>query len=260
MNQQPASSPAKVSLLPQYAGISAVRKKNRKAPEDIPVAIDDPWPDQAPAFLKAPPKQTETVNPEEVEWIVPGKPLIEVRASRRDVIAGMYARGQMGKPEFDAARDYAQTFAVAMALPVKGVDPSNPAVQGGGGGVGPIDAVVAASERLQRIERRLTRAYGNKAVTLARDVIGRGVTVRNAAKLYARDGTATEESVRWWGGTLREVLQELAEITGHAVRGAYRNRAREEERRDRIEQAQQRRDRERRHRGKSRQRKVKPDA
>jgi hypothetical protein len=246
------SGPAKVSLLPQYGPQAKSRKKDRKAPAVVAITIDDPWPDSAPAFLKEPPKKTAGRNGHVCEWIVPVKKPIEVLASRRDVIAGMYARGQMGKPEFFAARDYAQTFATAMALPVKGVDPSAPVVSGGNNGHGAIDAVMAAGDRLKRIERGLSRAYGEAAVRLVRDVVGRGLTIEKAT-LRAMLSACDPAAVRWRGGLLRESLKELAELCGYAVRGAYANRGREERRRERIVRDQEHRDRERKQRGKARQ-------
>lgn len=242
-------APSKVSLLPQYA--PGGRRRDRKAPPIIPIVIDDPWPENAPAFLKGPPRKAQTVSERDREWVAPDKQPIEVYASRRDVIAGMYARGQIDRAMFLAARDYERIYATAMALPVKTIDPGKPMVSGGAGSADVVDAVKDAADRLRAMERRIARWNGADAVSVIRGVLVHGLTVDRFAR---RRGHGDQLGVKWWGGTLRRALEELASAAGYAVQDAYRNRAREEERRDRIAKAQERRDREKKKRGKERQR------
>lgn len=242
----PTSSPVatKVSLLPQYAPAGGKgRRRERKAAEVIPVAIEDPWPEHAPAFLREPPKRAQSRNGEAAEWITPEKPKIEVLASRRDVIAGMHRRGWMDDAMFYAARDYQRTFETALALPIKTIDPSRPVVSGGTGRAAEVvDAVREAAVRMARIERGISRRYGAEAVAFCRDVLGQGLTIERAAH---RRGDGDKERVRWWGTTMRKCLETIAEGAGYAVHGAYKNRRRQDKRREDERERQERRLKER---------------
>jgi hypothetical protein len=138
------TTPGKVSFLHHYA--SPKRGKRKEAPV-LPILVDDPYALGEPAMLRQEPKKAETDNPDFSEWITPAKKPIEILVSRRDVIAGMYSRGQIDKAMFLAARDYERIYTVTMALPVKTIDPSTPVVSGGEGNDA-VDAVRAASDKL----------------------------------------------------------------------------------------------------------------
>lgn len=164
----------------------------------------------------------------------------------------MFARGQLDKAMFLAARDYERTYALAMALPLKTVDPSAPVVSGGGRGAsGMVDAVRDAADRLRRMERRLSQRYGGEAVALCREVLGGGLTIERAA---ARRGDGDRQRVAWWGGMFRQSLRELAEVCGFAVRGAYANRRRDEARREAERERAEQKDREAQRAGQERRR------
>jgi hypothetical protein len=122
----------------------------------------------------------------------------------------MYARGQLDKAMFLAARDYERIYATAMALPVKTIDPSAPVVSGGSGTADLVDAVKDAADRLARMEGRLRKQYVAEAVTLVREVLGDGLTVERAAR---KRGDADKDlAIKWWGGMLRRSLQELCPL------------------------------------------------
>ncbi len=227
---------AKVSMLHHYG--------RRAAGAVLAILSDDPWAAEEPARRRPPPRGAQTANPGAAEWVAPPKRPIEVYASRRDVIAGMYARGQIDRAMFAAARDYERLYATAAALPVRTADPTRPAVSGAGRGAEEaIDAVRRAAARLRRIETRLARRYGVEAVLLVRDVIGRGQPVHAAA---AGRGEGDRPRREWWGGLLRRALAALAEICGHAVEGAYDARRRSEARAARAARARPRQKRQKR--------------
>lgn len=223
---------AKISLLAQYGKRAGKRGARKDVTQVQPILVDDPWAVGEPVV-----RSKDAV----AEWIAPRKPLIEVYASKRDVIAGMYARGQIDKAMFLAARDYAAIYETAMSLSVRGIDPAAPVVSGGTGR-DTLEAVADAASRLKGIETRLRRPQGDDAVALVRDVLGQGSTIQHAAE---RRGEPTRQGVEFWGGRLQRALQQLAEITGYAVRGAYRNRRRNEERKERERERQERADMER---------------
>jgi hypothetical protein len=111
---------------------------------------------------------------------------------------------------------------------VKSVDIEAPVISGGQRDYAAgIDQALAALDELQHIEVQLQRKSGEDGVTLLRDVLGRGITIENAAK---ERGKGDGARVSWWGGTFRRCLRHLAEITGFAVRNAYENQRREDAR------------------------------
>lgn len=229
--QSATPSPAKHSLLQQYAALKPVKARGRRneKPQVQPILVDDPMSLDEPAVRRGPPPRAETVSGDVREWIAPARKPIEIFASKRDVIAGMYARGQIDKAMYLAARDYQTVFETAMSLSVRGIDPSAPVVSGGAGNE-MLDAVAEATRRLARFERRLARQHGADGVAIMREVVGEGSTTERYAK---RRGHGDKQAIGHWGFTLRRAMQTLAEATGYAVRGAYANRRRQEERRER---------------------------
>lgn len=246
-----AATPRAHSLLDRYG---PTKKRARKEePRVQPIVIDDPYAAEFPAVLREAPRSGDaSITAQQKsgikqgsaaashEWIAPPKRPIEVLASSRDGLAGMFARRFIDKAMFLAGRDYQSVYELAAALRIKTVDPSMPPISGGSGGEA-IDAVAAAADRLKRIEARLAKSYGAEAVQFVREVLGDGLTVERAA---VRRGEGDRPRVEWWGGLLRRCLRELAEASGFAVRGAYRNRAREAERLERERRREEKRERE----------------
>lgn len=237
--QTTSTAPAKHSFLHHYAQPKGKAARRKAITAVLPIETDDPYAFGELPTEKAPPKGTETVNPEARELIVAEKKPIVVYASKRDVIAGMYARGQIDKAMYLGAIEYAGTFERAMALSVRGVDTSAPVVSGGSGN-DMVDTVAEAVRRLARLEARIRNDHGRAGVNLVRDVLGDGLTIERSAK---RRGGGGRQAAEWCGGTLRRCMEVLAEACGHAVRGAYRNRQRQEERRERDRKRQEARDR-----------------
>ncbi len=236
--QTAIAQPQKVSLLHQYGQISAVRKRRRK-PDVLPVLVDDPYAAGEKATLAQPPRGAKTLAGG--EWVVPMKQPVEVYASRRSAVANLYGQGLIDKAMFAAALTYERVYATAMALPVKTVDPGNPVVSGGGGAREAIDAVIAASNELERIETYLCNRHGSECIALVRAVAAQGLTVERFARERGETGRVR---VKWWGGLFRRALEVLAEASGQAVKNAYENREREETRLEREAKRRERKERE----------------
>jgi hypothetical protein len=223
------------SLLGQYNGV-------KHSPRVAAIVIEDPYAaySQGPATAVAPPQSAAT-NDGPVEWRAPARPRLEVLAAiRDDVAAKMYARHQIDEASFLAARNYQSVYERAEAARrVSSVDLEMPPISGGrGGDFQGADMVLRATKELKQIEGALLKRSGEDGVILIRDVLGVGKTIEAAA---AERGDS--DGPRIWGGTFRRCLRHLAEITGFAVPGAYRNlqhRMQQEQR-----QLQQERERER---------------
>src|SRR5258706_357259 len=152
----------------------------------------------------------------------PVRPRIEVLAAiRDDVAAKMFARRQIDDACFMAARAYQATYERAEALRrIKSVDVSMPPISGSVAQFEGIDGALRAARELKRIEAALSQRAGDDGVDLIRDVLGAGKTIELAAR---ERGDDDKQRIGWWGGTFRRSLRHLAEISGFAVQGAYRN-------------------------------------
>ncbi len=73
-------------------------------------------------------------------------------------------------------------------------------------------------------------------MTLLRDVLGRRITIENAVRERS-EGEPVQ--VSWWGGAFRRFLRTLAKVTGFAVRNAYENAQRGDERQAEVRQRQE---------------------
>jgi hypothetical protein len=253
MSLEISAAPAKHSLIHLYAPLRPIKrgraKHRRKEPPVIPVLVDDPMAIGEDPFLRAPPKGAQTVS-DRGELVVPHKKPVEVYTTN-NVIARMWMRGQIDKAMFSAARVYEQTYTAAMALKVKTVDPCAPVVSGGSSAADVIDGVLDATNHLERLEKGLRKRYGDEAVALVREVLGDGLTFEKAAR--RRGDGDRQRAVEWWGTMMRRCLQELAEASGNAVRGAYKNIQRQEERAEAKRKQIEHDDREKKSRGKRRQ-------
>jgi hypothetical protein len=198
------------------------------------IEIDDPYatPQHETAALVARPGRGAADSPDApCEWLAPRRERIKVMASTRDVVTGMFARRQIDDAMFQAARNYQRLHERAGQLgSVRSIDLSAPQVSGRlRGDFEHLDVQLRALHELQHVEAQLLRKTGEDGVALLRDVLGRGITVENAAK---ERGDDDEARVRWWGGTFRRCLRHLAEVTGFAVKNAYENIKREDARQD----------------------------
>jgi hypothetical protein len=225
------------SLLPQYGK----RSQNQRI---AAIKIEDPYDTSAhsPATAVAPPQGTVT-DDGPAEWQAPARPRIEVLAAiRDDVAAKMFARRQIDDACFLAARAYQTTYERAEALRrVKSVDLSMPPISGAVAQFEGIDNALRAAKELKRIERELSQRAGDDGVELIRDVLGAGKTIESAAR---ERGDDSGRRMEWWGGLFRRCLRHLAEISGFAVQGAYRNLHKKIRREREVENTRERNKRE----------------
>jgi hypothetical protein len=117
-------------------------------------------------------------------WQAPVRPPIRVVATiRDDVAAKMYARHQIDRASYLAARKYQSIHEVAEGTRIRSCDPSMPAISGGQGDAAEgIDHRLRARRDLERLEGQLAERYGREAVNLLRDVLGAGRTIQAAAR------------------------------------------------------------------------------
>ena len=182
-----------------------------RIPSDARVAvieIEDPAgiSAYAEATLMPPPRRAVTGRNEgEREWVAPQRPKLKVIAAvRDDMVAKMYARRQIDRACFMAARDYQGVFEIAQSARIRSVDLSMPVIENSRTDrAQAIDVHRHAADRLRRLDRALLRRFGEDGVELVRDILGRGHTVQQAA--HDR-GDTTKQPVNWWGGFFRRCL------------------------------------------------------
>lgn len=207
------------SLLDQYGG---------RIPQEARIAavdIDDPYgiAADAVASLGAPPAGSEQLEGAVRSWYAPRPPRIRVVAALRDdVVAKMFARRQLDKASFLAARDYQALAEVSESGRLRGLDLTSPPVSGRGhnNGAG-IDAQHRATVALSRINNQLGRQHGGEGLWLVRDILVHGLTVEAAAR---KRGATTKQHTGFWGALFRQCLRCLAVMLGYASASYARRR------------------------------------
>lgn len=213
--KRPHSPKPKVhDLRGHYAGV----------PKDARIAVldvDNPFPDHhATATLAQPPAGARTMDGPPT-WHVPPQAKIKIiAATRSDVPALLFARHQIDRACFLAARAYAQLLETVDAVRLKSVDVSAPHVSGTRYDTAyeSIAARRGAAKQLRSVERTLAKRYGAEGLMLTRDILGAGRTIETAAR---ERGVADKQNLRWLGGLLRRCLRLLACLLGFASWGAY---------------------------------------
>lgn len=202
------------SLLDQYPKIPPGAKV-------VAIDIDDPYGVPSDAVSKrvaAPAGSTKQNGP--ANWQAPEQPLIRVIASvRSDVAAVMFARNQIDKACFRAARGYQELYEVTHSSRLKSCDLDavhSGAVSGSSYGV---DLKRRARVALMKAENQIAQKFGAEGVHVLRDVLALGKTLERAA---AERGELTKNNIGWLGGFFRRVLKALAVVLGYATAGAYK--------------------------------------
>ena len=205
------------SLLDQYARI----------PQEARIAavdIDDPYgvPADATAKLAPPPYGSDQQDGAVRTWLAPRPPRIRVVAALRDdVVAKMFARRQLDRASYLAARDYQALAEMSEAGRLRGLDLTSPPVSGGTNTGGSVDLQHRATVALQRINNQLHRQHGGEGLSLVRDILVRGLTVEAAARMR---GAATKAACGFWGALFRRCLRCLAIALGYATSNYSRGR------------------------------------
>lgn len=132
---------------------------------------------------------------------------------RDDPIGQMAKRAQIEPLQLEAARVWQAWHDAAQIGGVRGIDPANMRVDGGGLYPEPVsDLQRAAIKRLVRADMRL----GETGATLVRRILGDRMHIKQVAAIM---GDTSERGVRYIGRRLAECLDTLVRVTGVAIEG-----------------------------------------
>jgi hypothetical protein len=137
----------------------------------------------------------------------PGTQITVLRSLRDDPLARLHDRRQIGDVQYKAGRLWQQDYEAAEIGSARGIDPAKDVVDGGRFAEPNTDRRLAAASRLTRDNAKL----GMIAEMLLRDVLGRGLMIRQAAE--AR-GFSDKASLEFYGRLFRESLNTIAALRG----------------------------------------------
>lgn len=135
--------------------------------------------------------------------------IIVMRSTRSDPLAEMNARGQIDGCDYVAGRHWQAAWENAEIGGVRAIDPGKEPVDGGR-----LPEVLSDRQRRAVVDlRQATKALGRDGDRLVRDILGAGMTVRDAATVR---GLTSEPDRKYVGKRLRECLATLADLYGYA--------------------------------------------
>lgn len=146
----------------------------------------------------------------------PGEKIMVLRSLRDDPLAAMHAAGQVDQCQYMAGRHWQKALELSEVGSVKAIDPGKEAVDGGQ----LADPISEPQQKAIRDLARVDKALGMDGAALVRDVLGKGLTVADAAR---RRGLETESGRKYLGKRFRECLDTMAFVLGHStspLRGA----------------------------------------
>lgn len=132
-----------------------------------------------------------------------------LRSIRDDQLAGMYSRSQIDDAQYRAGRKWQQLYEISEIGAVRAIDPSKEAVDGGRSPEPLTDKQLDAFKALGECNRVLGVGGGD----LVRDVLGRGLTIAQAAQ--GRE-YYTERETKYLGHRFRICLESMAIHWGFA--------------------------------------------
>jgi hypothetical protein len=144
--------------------------------------------------------------------VEPGDKIIVMRSLRDDPLAAMHNSRQVDEAQFLAGRHWQRQHETAELGVIKAIDPTKEAVDGGRFAEPLTDEKAKALGALAR-SARLLGLEGNAIVN---DILGAGMTVRQAAE---KRNLSTEQERKYVGRRFRECLDTLAHFFGYASRG-----------------------------------------
>jgi hypothetical protein len=139
----------------------------------------------------------------------PGAKITALRSLRNDPLAWLLSRGRIDQAQLDAGRAWLKDYEIAVLGAMHTVDHRRAKVDGG-------RITDPFTDRQRDSALRLERdraALGEMADALMRDVVGKGMTLQQAA---AARGHTDERNVWFYGRMLREALELLARGRGMA--------------------------------------------
>ncbi len=159
-----------------------------------PVEVDDPWAEN------------------------PGDKIMVMRSLRDDPLAAMQAAGQIDQCQYNAGRHWQKALELSEVGTVKAIDPAKEAVDGGRLADPISEPQRKAIRDLARVDQRL----GSEGAILVRDVLGKGMTIAQAAD---RRGLTSEPNRKYLGKRFRECLDSMALVLGYATSDKARGAA-----------------------------------
>jgi hypothetical protein len=156
-------------------------------------------------------------------WTPPRRPLVTVVANlREDPLGRLFARRQIGQPQFLAGRTYQECHDAAVIGSVRSLDLSKDVVSGGQSAEPLTDRQRQAAAKLRSIEAQVHRRYGNVGVGLIRAVLAERRPLEATARLA---GASSEREVHAWCWLFRKCLDVIAVATGFisSTRRPYRS-------------------------------------
>ena len=151
-------------------------------------------------------------------WTPPRRPLVTVVANLKDDPLGrLFARRQIGQPQFLAGRMYQEHHDAAVITSVRSVDLSKTKVSGGLPAEPLTERQRRAAARLRSIERSVQRRYGDVGLWLVRLVLAERRPLEATARQAGATSARETSSVCW---LFRKCLDTIAVATGFHVRCA----------------------------------------
>jgi hypothetical protein len=156
-------------------------------------------------------------------WTPPRRPLVTVVANlREDPLGRLFARRQIGQPQFLAGREYQECHDAAIITAVRSVDLSKTKVSGGLPAEPLTERQRRAAAKVRSIEASVLRRYGDVGLWLVRLVLAERQPLEATARQAGATSARETSSVCW---LFRKCLDTIAVATGFmsAVRRPYRS-------------------------------------
>lgn len=148
----------------------------------------------------------------------PGDKLIVMRSLRDDPLAAMHAAGQVDQCQYMAGRHWQKALELSEVGNVKAIDIGKEAVDGGS----LADPISEPQRKAIHDLKRCDAKLGAKDAALVRDVLGKGLTIADAAR---KRGLWTKYRREQLGQQFRQCLDILAFVLGWSTKDPTRKAA-----------------------------------
>jgi hypothetical protein len=151
------------------------------------------------------------------EWVPPSPPQIIVAQSiRNDPLGQMYARHQIDRPEYLAARNYQELYATAQIGNIAAMNPCKPYVDGGTFSEFMTEKQRLAAKRLRAVDHSVVATFGSTGLLLVQAIL---IDKMNIAEVA---GPGREHRA-FAGSLFGNCLVEIAYQLGYASRSRVTN-------------------------------------